>query len=52
MSYMCFRNSVLKIGRPVKNSILKVFNSLGIGFLTRVRIGHSHLNKDKFKNNF
>ena len=26
-SYMCFRNSLLKIGRPVQNSIFKVFNT-------------------------
>ena len=34
-SYMCFRNSLLNIGRPVQNSIFKVFNPLGIKFLTR-----------------
>ena len=34
-SYMCFRNSLLKIGRPVQNSIFKAFNPLRIKFLTR-----------------
>ena len=34
-SYLCFRNSLLKIGRPAQNSIFKVFNPLGIKFLTK-----------------
>ena len=46
---MCFRNSLLEIGRPVQNSIFKVFNSLEIKFLTRLRLGISHLNKHKFE---
>ena len=51
-SYMCFRNSLLKIGRPVQNSIFKIFNPLGIKFLTRLRLGLSHLNKHRFRHNF
>ena len=51
-SYMCFRNSLLKIGRPVQNSICNVFNVLEIKFLTRLRLGLSHLNEHKFKHNF
>ena len=47
-SYMCFRNSLLKIGRSVQNSIYKIFNPLGINFLTRLRLGLSHLNEHKF----
>ena len=50
-SYMCFRNSLLKIGRPVQNSIFKVFNTLGIKFLTRLRLSLS-LNENNFKYNF
>ena len=49
---MCFRNSLFKIGRPVQNSIFKVFNPLGIKFLTRLRLRLSHLNEHKFKYNF
>ena len=49
---MCFRNSLLKIGRPVQNSIFNVFNVLEIKFLTRLRLGLSHLNEHKFKHNF
>ena len=51
-SYMCCRNSLLKLGRPVQNPIFKVFNPLGIKFLTRLRLGLSHLNEHKFKHNF
>ena len=50
---MCFRNSLLKIGRPVQNSIFRVYNPLQIKFLTRlIRLGLSHLNEHKFKYNF
>ena len=48
---MCFRNSLLKIGRPLQNSIFKVLYPLGIKFLTRLRLGLSHLNEHKFKRN-
>ena len=51
-SYMCFWNSLLKIGRPVQNSIYKVFNPLGIKFLARLRLRLSHFNEHKFKYNF
>ena len=51
-SYTCFRNSLLKIGRPVQNSIFKVYNPLGIKFLIRLRLGLSHLNEHKSKHNF
>ena len=49
---MCFRNYLLEIGRPVQNSIYKVFNTLGIKFLIRLRLWLSHLNEHKFKHNF
>ena len=49
---MCFENSLFKIGRPVQNSTFKVYNPLGIKFLTRLRIGLNHLNEHKFKHNF
>ena len=51
-SYMCFRNSLLKIGRPVQNSIFKILNPLGIKLLTRLRLGLSHLNEHRFRHNF
>ena len=48
-SCTCLRNSLLEIGRLVQNSIFKVFNSLEIKFLTRLRLGLSHLNEHKFE---
>ena len=49
---MCLRNYLLKIGRPLQNSIFKDLYPLGIKFLTRLRLGLSHLNEHKFKHNF
>ena len=49
---MCFRNSLLKIGRPDQNSIFKVFNPLRIKLLSRLRLGLSHLNEHRFRHNF
>ena len=51
-SYMCFTNSLLKISRPVQNSIFKVYNPLEIKFLTWLRLELSHFNKHKLKHNF
>ena len=51
-SCMCLRNYLLKIGRPLQNSIFKDLYPLGIKFLTRLRLGLSHLNEHKFKHNF
>ena len=50
--YMCFGTSLLKIVRPVQNSVFKIFNPLGIKFLTRLRLILSHLNDYKFEHNF
>ena len=49
---MCFRNSLLKNGRQVQNSIFKVFNPLEIKFLLRLRLVLSHLNEHRFKHIF
>ena len=45
--YMCFRNSLFKIGRQVPNSYFKVYSPLGINFLTILRLGLNHLNPNK-----
>ena len=49
---MIFRNSLLKIGRSIQNSIFQTHDPLGIKFLTRLRLGLSHLNEHKFRHNF
>ena len=49
---MIFRNSLLKIGRPMQNSIYNIHDPVGIKYLTRLRLGLSHLNEHKFRHNF
>ena len=51
-SFLIFRNSSLKIGRPIPNSIFKIHDPLGIKFLTRLTLGLSHLNEHRFRHNF
>ena len=38
--------------RPMPNSIYNIHNPLGVKYLTRLRIGFSHLKEHKFKHNF
>ena len=47
-SLLIFKNSLLKIGRPIQNSILTIHDPLGIKLLTRL----SHLNEHRFRHNF
>ena len=49
---LIFKNSLLKIGRPIQNSIFKIHDLLGIKFLRRLRLGLSHLNEHRFRHNF
>ena len=51
-SFLIFRNSSLKIGRSIPNSIFKIHDPLGIKFLTGLTLGLSHLNKHRFRHNF
>ena len=44
-SFLIFKSLLLKIGRPIQNSIFKVHDPLGIKLLTRLRVGISHLNE-------
>ena len=38
--------------RPMSNSIYNIHNPLAVKYITRLRIGFSHLKKHKFKHNF
>ena len=49
---LTFRNSLLKIGRPVPKPVYNIHNPNGINLLTRLRLGLSHLNEHKFNHNF
>ena len=51
-SFQIFRNLLLKIGRPIQNSIFNVHDPVGIKYLTRLRLGLSHLNEHRFRHNF
>ena len=49
--FMIFKNLLLKIGRPIQNSIFKIHDPLGIKLLTRLRLGLIHLNEHRFRHN-
>ena len=51
-SYKLFRKRILEFIRPQPNSIFNVPNSLGLTYLTRLRVGLSHLREHKFRHNF
>ena len=44
-SYDVFKNSLLKIGRPMPKPAFNIHNSLVLKLLIRLRLGLSHLNK-------
>ena len=47
-----FKKSLLKFTRPKPNSIFNIYNLVGIKYLTRLKLGFSHLKEHKFKHNF
>ena len=49
---MTFQNALIKIGRPIPKPIYNVHNPAGLKLLTRLRLGLSHLNQNKFNHNF
>ena len=49
---MLSRLKILKFIRPLPNSIFNIHNPLGIKYLTRLRVGFSHLKEHKFRHNF
>ena len=51
-TYGTFKNTIFKFLRPSQNSVFKCHNSQGIKFLTRLRLGLSHLREHKFKHSF
>ena len=50
-SLLSFRNPLIKIGRPIPKPIYNVHNPVGLKLLTRLRLGHSHLNQHKSNHN-
>ena len=51
-SFKVFKKRLLTFIRPMPNSIYNIHNPLGVKYLTRLRIGFSHLKEHKFKHNF
>ena len=51
-SFNIFRRSILKFIRPSANSFFNCHNPKGIKFITRLRLGLSHLSERKFKHSF
>ena len=47
-----FRKNILKFIRPSANSLFNCHNPKGIKFITRLRLGLSHLREHKFKHSF
>ena len=50
--YGTFKNAILKFIIPSPNSVFECHNPQGIKFLTRLRLGLSHLREHKFKHSF
>ena len=42
-SFLIFRNSLLKIESPIQNPIYNIHDTMGIKYLTRLRLSLSHL---------
>ena len=51
-SFNIFRKSILKFIKPSANSLFNCHNPKGIKFITRLRLGLSHLREHKFKHSF
>ena len=51
-SFNIFRKSILKLIRPSANSFFNCHSPKGIKFITRLRLGLSHLREHKFKYSF
>ena len=51
-SYTAFKNALLSFIRPKHVDTFGIHNPIGLQLLTRLRLGFSHLNKHKFRDNF
>ena len=51
-SLSLFKSRILKFIRPNPNSIFNCHNPKAIKYLSRIRLGLSHLREDKFKHSF
>ena len=51
-SYNVFKSNILKFIQPSSNSFFHCHNPIGIKYITRIRLGLSHLREHKFKHSF
>ena len=51
-SYNIFKNSLLKIGRPMPRPTFNICNPLRLKLLAHLRLGLSHQNEHRFNHNF
>ena len=51
-SISIFKQHLLRFIRPSGNSVFNCQNTIGVKFLTRLRLGLSHLREHKFKHSF
>ena len=51
-SYNVLKSNILKFIRPSSNSFFDCHNPIGIKYITRIRLGLSHLRQNKFKHSF
>jgi len=51
-SISIFKSKLLTYIRPIQNTVYNIFDPTGLKFLTRLRLGFSHLNEHKFRHNF
>ena len=47
-----FKSRLLRFVRPLENRVFTCHNPIGIKYLTRIRLGFSHLRYHKFKHGF
>ena len=51
-SISIFKSKLLSFIHPVQTNICNIFDPKGLTFLTRLRVGLSHLNEHRFRHNF
>ena len=51
-SIAIFKKRLLSFIRPISRNVYNIFDPIGLKFLTRLRLGFSHLNEHRFRHNF
>ena len=51
-SIAVFKSRLLSFVRPIANYVYNIFDPIGLKLLTRLRLGFSHLNENRFRHKF